>query len=130
MIRKLFLALAFFLVTSCGGGGGEVVPTSAGSNHRQLLVALAKALDAMPEKVLIRGAFEMDGQYCALGALAKERGLLENSADGFRIAEVFGVEPEEVFEIVRVNDGLIEEDPAERWLGVREWVRSKLLEVP
>ena len=112
---------------------GAVVSAVKGKRGRALLLELAAALDAMPEKALIANELEANGGYCALGALGARRGLDMKDVDpedAEAVARMFKIAPSLAREIVWVNDEEVpywtNETPEQRWLRVREWVRNAL----
>ncbi|HET9131159.1 MAG TPA: hypothetical protein VFO86_09440 [Terriglobia bacterium] len=122
---------------------GQVSSAIRGKRGQNLLTQLLAALDAMPEKRLIREELEQDGEVCTLGALGKVRGidmtdLDPDDPDG--VAAVFDVAPQLVQEIVYMNDEYNEFtyevvggrsvrrdiSPEQRWKNMRAWVASKI----
>jgi hypothetical protein len=89
----------------------------AGKHGQKLLKELVEALDAMPVKELIPNSFMgQPGEVCALGALAKKRGLdtsdlmwNEEDCKTNLTAKRFGVKPMFTNEIMFMNDECIEE---------------------
>jgi hypothetical protein len=108
---------------------GAVNSAIKGKRGQQFLRELAAAMDAMPEKVLISGELQVDGQYCALGVVGAARGLPMDGIDLDRdvMARLFGIAPAMAAEIMFENDddyGWKGSAPAERWQYMRNWVAS------
>ncbi len=118
---------------------------------RAFLRELIAALDAMPVKELIAGEIEQDGQVCALGAVARRRGLSREAlpldvSDYEAVAEAFALSEYIVREVVDKNDdggghrfeivgpmrpglpryGWRDDTPAERWQRMRDWAQGRL----
>lgn len=115
---------------------GQVASAMRGHRGQRLLVDLVKALDAMPEKVLIVGELvNKDGDYCALGAVGARRGIPLDKLDfeqSESVAEAFDIAEQLAREITYVNDegGHWQETPQARWSRVREWAISNIQPVP
>ena len=106
-----------------------------GARGQQFLRELVAALDAMPEKKLITEDFEREDGVCALGSVAKLRGLdlrALDSEDHDTLAERFGIARALVQEVEFVNDEDIwvreQETPEERWRRVRRWAECAIIE--
>lgn len=118
---------------------GAVTSALRGKRGQKMLRDLATALDAMPEKKLTHGALQTaDGSYCALGALARYRGLdvsryqdwdpddLQYAVD--ELAEIFDVAQCLVREVTYENDDTYLRDNGEqRWRWMRRWVDQHLV---
>jgi hypothetical protein len=110
---------------------------------RAFLRELLEALDALPQKRLIRGAMEQSGEVCALGAVGLKRcmdldGL--DSRDHDQIADAFGIRSMLAQEIAYWHDqgmeacllgltdggGWTESTPEDRFTFVRAWVVARL----
>ena len=110
---------------------GAVASAIRGKRGQQFLVDLAAALDAMPDKRLIAGALEYDGEYCALGALGEARGLPVDKLDpedSRQVAVAFDIADALAREVMYRNDeaGEYNETPEARWTRMRAWVESSL----
>jgi hypothetical protein len=110
---------------------GQVASAIRGRRGQLLLVALRDALDAMPERALIAGELvEENGDVCALGCLAKARGMDVSEVDpedSDQVADVFGIAPQLAREIVYENDeGAWGETPEQRWERMRKWVGAHI----
>lgn len=119
---------------------GQVTSAIRGKRGQAFLRELLAVLDAMPEKKLVRGEFELEGAYCALGAVAKARGLpLEqfDPDDATRVGKHFNIANPLAREIMFENDEFIHWDPAigrvreiddeGRWRHMREWVAQRIV---
>ncbi len=131
---------------------GTVASAIRGRRGQAMLLDLLAALDAMPEKRLIVGHLnDADGEVCALGALAKYRGvdlsecedcidgdgycddpeyLAQKLANAFDIARPLAQEiqylNDEHFEFTYVNNKRHNCTPEERWKMMRGWVVGNL----
>ena len=111
---------------------GAVESSISGKRGQKMLKDLLKALDEMPKKELIADAFETELGCCALGALAKDRGMDTNELpydDIGLVAETFEVANALVQEIMFLNDEIFaEEGPVHRWQKMRKWVEKKIVQ--
>lgn len=116
---------------------GRVASSIRGKRGQALLREMLEALDAMPNKRLVKEALEAEGEVCALGCLGQKRGLDMSSLDPEdydSVASAFGVAAPLVQEIVYENDecwapGLTygqKTMPEQRWQHVRDWVVRNL----
>ncbi len=110
---------------------GWVASAIRGKRGQRFLTELITALDAMPNKRLIAGALEHEGQVCALGALGKARGIDLNKlhpADGDAIAAAFDIAEPLAREVAFTNDeGCFGDDtPEGRFNYMRRWAQSNL----
>jgi hypothetical protein len=83
-----------------------------GKRGQALLRELLAALDAMPEKRLVAGELEADGQFCALGVVGQARGLNLASIDTYdldSLAPQFNIAEQLAREIMWVNDDFVSE---------------------
>lgn len=109
----------------------------ASKRGRAFLFELRDALDAMPVKELISGdLINENGECCALGAVARARGMDVSDVDpGCReeVGRRFDIAPCMAAEIAFENDTNRmfgpELCPAERWKHMRRWV-DQVLEDP
>ena len=111
---------------------GQVVSSIRGKRGQRLLRELAEAMDAMPERGLIRDALEENGAHCALGVVGAKRGMDLDAIDPDEpeiVAKAFDIAMALAQEIAYINDecgpGWIE-TPAERWQRVRKWVAEQI----
>jgi len=104
---------------------GQVASAIRGKRGQAFLRELLDALDAMPEKRLIRDELRKDGAVCAIGAVGAKRGIeLEalDPEDYDKLAEVFGIARQLVQEIEWMNDEVVwNASPEARWHRVRDW---------
>lgn len=109
---------------------GAVASSIRGKRGQALLRDILKALDAMPNKVLIAGKLEADdGSVCALGSAGKFRGMDMSNLDPEdydAVAKAFGVAPALVREIEYINDERYGTTPEQRYQLVRNWVEHQL----
>lgn len=113
---------------------GMVASAIRGKRGQKFLTDLLEALDSMPEKVLIAGELEKDGEVCAIGALGRARGIemaVIGPEEPEAVAEAFGIATCLAQEVVYEND-VYENDesyrgetPGQRWERMRAWVASK-----
>jgi len=100
---------------------GAVKSAIRGKRGQALLNELVEALDALPEKSLsAESLVSPDGEYCALGALGRMRGMImeptdPDDVDASEVAEMFGVATALAAEIMFENDEGI---PENRWVKV------------
>lgn len=109
----------------------QVASAIRGKRGQSFLLELVEALDAMPEKRLIRDELRKDGEVCAIGSVGARRGInLEvlEPEDYNGIASKFGIAHQLVQEIEYENDAdwKCDETPEDRWTRVRKWAVSKL----
>ena len=114
---------------------GRVASAIRGKRGQRLLRELLAALDAMPDKRLIKDEFVLHGQACALGVVALSRGIPDAekiySEDHDYLAKLFDIAPCLVREIEYENDEPVwSRDPidalVERFERVREWVSENI----
>jgi hypothetical protein len=95
-------------------------------------------LDAMPEKKLAAETIIHDGEVCAMGAVARARGVdvsdINPEDDEYHAQELsrrLGIAQNMVREIAFMNDGEYlwrSESPEERFWRVRKWVEIHIRE--
>jgi hypothetical protein len=109
---------------------GAVASALRGKRGQEFLRKLLAALDAMPNKRLIEGELEQDGEVCALGSLGRAQGMDMSKLDPTEpeeVASAFGISPALVKELTFVNDEWNwRETPEERYEVVRNWVLKQL----
>ena len=112
---------------------GAVASAIRGKRGQAMLIELAAALDAMPDKRLIESEFvRSDGCMCALGVLGTARGLDMSPLDpedSEEIAKFFGISQALADEVMFENDYESFCQPASetnRWKRVREWVKEQI----
>jgi hypothetical protein len=110
---------------------GAVSRALRGKRGQAFLREMARALDAMPVKELIKESVVRDGQVCAIGAVAVSRRIDVSHIDAEdcgSLADVFGIATAMVREIAFENEeAWRNETPAARWIRMRRWVDSELL---
>lgn len=117
---------------------GVVGSASRGKRGQAFFRALVAALDAMPEKRLVKGELEDgEGSVCALGCLGKAKGVALKSIDTEdweTLGETFNIAKQLAQEVMFRND---EGDdfgmrmtPEERWQYVRRWAAHQIRVTP
>jgi hypothetical protein len=108
----------------------QVMSAIRGKRGQKLLTDLAEALDAMPEKKLIKEELKTaDGSYCALGVLGAKRGIDLDKIDpeDFEtVSNEFDIAEQLAREIVYENDEGSWGTPEERWQHMRKWVSQHI----
>lgn len=109
---------------------GQVASATRGARGQKFFRDLIAALDAMPEKKLVKSALETKGgAVCALGALGRFRAIILrdlNTYDHEGLAEAFDIAHQLAQETMYVNDELYAKTDEERWLHVREWATEQI----
>jgi hypothetical protein len=110
---------------------GAVASAIRGKRGQEFLRSMLSALDAMPEKRLIEGDLERDGDVCAIGSVGKMRGIDMSTIDPEDydgVAKAFGISPALAREIECVNDEWLSyrATPEQRFECVRKWVVEQL----
>ena len=119
----------------------QVRSATRGKRGQKMLGDLLSALDTMQEKALIiRELQDADGGVCALGALARFRGIdmsqldeekPEQVSDAFNIALLLAKEivfmNDEHFEFRYVENKRVYITPEERWGMMRKWVARQIV---
>lgn len=119
---------------------GQVASASRGKRGQTFFRDLITALDAMPEKRLIKGDIRDDsGCVCALGALGAARGFDLDTIDPYaydelgakfniahQLAQEVMYENDEGSTIHEVNGEWVRETPELRWQRVRAWAVEQL----
>jgi len=116
---------------------GAVTSAVRGRRGQKFLRDLLTALDALPEKKLIKGELECDDGVCALGALGRARSIPMEDIDPEHIvivAGLFDIAEALAREVVYENDeavgDYIKETPEARFVRVRRWVVENIREAP
>lgn len=114
---------------------GAVTSAFRGKRGQAFLRELLAALDAMPNKRLIRGELVEGGEVCALGAVAVARGINVEDVDPEdhkEVAATLGIADAMAREIMYENDEYFgfSLDPEVRWGRMREWVAAQIREKP
>lgn len=114
---------------------GNLRRAIAGKRGQAFFRELIAALDALPEKKLVAGDLEYQGQYCALGALGKARGMDVAGIDPYDdvgIARKFDIPRHIACETMHVNDDYDTywgaATPEDRFDRVRRWAVENLKE--
>ena len=125
---------------------GQVASAIRGKRGQVMLRDLLEALDAMPEKRLIKNALIVDApsfippelskhvtpDVCALGALGVKRGINMETLDPedyHAVADAFGVAHQLAQEIEWMNDEAFwHATPEQRWQNMRDWTLRQLKE--
>lgn len=127
-------------VLQFGRWRGMVASAIRGKRGQALLKELAAALDAMPEKRLIRYTLQAkDGDCCAIGAVCKAKGkdyTAHQDDDPYDLEELNAELANEldvpeclIREIEYENDeGAWKETPEQRWTRIRAWVQKRIKE--
>lgn len=114
---------------------GAVNSALRGAKGQAFLKELDAALDALPEKKLVASDLEVNGCFCALGAVGKARGIDLSKIDTYdheALSKTFGIAPAMAQEIMWVNDDLDGwgltggEYDFKRWQEVKQWVKEHL----
>jgi len=116
---------------------GQVRSAMRGKRGQALLRDLVAALDAMPEKRLVRGALEdEEGSVCALGAVCKKRGVpmpkieYDDAPEDWSgtLGATLDIAEQLAAEVMHVNDewGPYNQTPEGRWQTVRQWAAGQL----
>lgn len=98
----------------------QVASAIRGKRGQALLRELLAALDAMPDKQLVAGELEADGQFCALGVVGQARGLNLGTIDTYDVESLggtFNIADQLAREIMWVND---------EHVGAWEWVQVEV----
>lgn len=117
---------------------GAVASAIRGKRGQDFLRELIAALDAMPIKELCSGDLQReDGQVCAIGCVAKARGIDTKTwgdvyGDADRVGENMGIAHAMAAEVIWANDECVwgnlpeNERNAKRWQSVRDWAVAHL----
>ena len=119
---------------------GALKSAVRGKRGRKFLADLAAALDAMPEKRLLRNDLvtEEGDEVCALGCLMKARGLPPGEfdpEDHEGLGKVLDIAPILVQQVEWENDEYAsydktgKDDGERRWHWMRRWVDGELKEI-
>lgn len=114
---------------------GQVASAIRGKRGQAFLRELIEALDAIPEKRLIKNDLQKaDGAVCAIGSVAVRRGIDMaplDIDDPEALSRVFGIAPQLVAEIEYMNDeGGWRETPEQTWSRMRAWAVENLRDNP
>ena len=111
---------------------GQVARATRGKRGQQFLRDLLAALDAMPDKRLIRDDLETEeGEVCAIGALGKARGIDMKALDPEEpetVAATFNIAQQLAREVAYMNDEYFDrETPDERYVKMRTWIEKQIV---
>lgn len=113
---------------------GRVASAIKGKRGQKFLRELLAALDALPEKRLIKGELQRPtGEVCAIGSVGRARGIDMTTFDPYdydKLAALFDVANCLVQEVEWMNDEGGRKTDQERFNEVREWVVENLLLAP
>ena len=119
---------------------GRVTSAARGRRGQAFFRHLIEALDAMPEKRLVKAEeYEIvtpTGEACALGSIALARGWDDakdiDASDHDALASRLDIAPCLVQETEYENDecGPWAETPEGRWLRIRKWAEKNIKESP
>lgn len=115
---------------------GQVASSIKGKRGQSFLKALLSSLDAMPEKRLIAGELEHQGEVCTIGALGKATSTDMSKLDpqdSASVAAAFNIAEPLAREIVYLNDecgwdwkNQKPETPEQRWTRMRAEVAAMI----
>ncbi len=108
---------------------GIIASATRGKRGQAFFRELVAALDAMPEKKLVRSHLEKDGQVCALGALGRHKGLDLNALDTYdheSLGETFNIAHQLSQEVMYENDERWGTSDENRWQRMRDWAAEQI----
>lgn len=112
---------------------GAVAAAIRGKRGQAFILEMWKAMVALPEPKLIANSLvEQDGQVCALGSVARARGIDLSNIDpenGDGVEGLFGIPETLAREIMFLNDDRYKETPEDRWARMKKWAEQNLLPV-
>lgn len=125
----------------------QVKSAIRGKRGQAFLRELAAAMDAMPQKALIKNELiDQDGDCCTIGVVCKLRGVPVEGVDyddPESVGNLVGIAKQMAAEIEYENDecgdryervpGMqawkhVDETPEERWQRMRKWVESQIIQ--
>lgn len=117
---------------SIGRWRAVIASATRGKRGQRFFRDLVAALDALPEKKLVAGKLETEeGSVCALGALARHKGISCGGLDTYdwdQLGESFGVARQLTQEVMYENDESWMNDSGEkRWQHVRDWAAKQIV---
>lgn len=109
---------------------GAVESAIRGKRGQSFLREMVSALDALPEKKLVANDLVVDGEFCAIGAVGRARGIAIDEIDpedAETIAGTFGISDALTREIMWMNDeGVWAKSAEDRFAKMRSWVESRI----
>jgi hypothetical protein len=109
---------------------GMVASTIRGKRGQAFLQEMLAAMDALPERKLVRDALEADGAVCAIGSVGRARGVDMSGIDSDdyeRVAATFGISTPLAQEIMWMNDDAFWRDtPEARFEKMRKWIDGNI----
>lgn len=109
---------------------GAVSSAFKGARGVAFMTEMLAAMDALPERKLIKSALIQEGAVCAIGAVGLARGIDMTGLDPEdpnRVAATFGIAPAMAQEIVYTNDEhLWQKTPEERFTAMRDWLKAEI----
>lgn len=111
----------------------QVNSAMRGKRGQKFFADLIAALDALPQPRLIRNDLQSaEGEFCALGALGKARGVdisELDTEDYEELGQTFNIAHQLAQETMYVNDEQVSRraSPEERWAAVRLWAQRELV---
>lgn len=118
-------------VLAFGRWRGNVRRSLRSKRGQEFLRELLAAMDAMPEKRLVRDALEHEGEVCALGVVYRARGIDAKDRDLYEaesVANILNISHPMAAEIIWENDDryVRDETPEQRWARMRKWVEAQI----
>jgi hypothetical protein len=113
----------------------QVKSAIRGKRGQKFLRELVAALEALPEKRLVKGTLQSEeGGVCAIGSVGVKRSLDMKEFDPYDaegLGETFDIAHQMVRAIEYENDeGAYKETPEERWERMLKWAMSRLEVAP
>ena len=114
---------------------GQVASAIRGKRGQKFLRDLLVALDALPDKSLIRHELQnQDGEVCAIGALGLAHGIDMSDLDSeepVSVAAAFDIAEQLAREVAYMNDEYYDtETPEARYVSMKKWVVSLIKSAP
>lgn len=111
---------------------GAVKSALRGKRGQAFLREAKAALEALPERKLVKNELAEDGGFCTLGAVGHARGMDLSKLDPDderRVAYFFGLPRALACEIMFENDeaGPWKETPEQRWDRMHKWIVSHII---
>ena len=116
---------------------GVISSATRGKRGQRFFRDLVAALDAMPVKRLVANELQTtDGEVCALGSLARVRGVdlePDDTYDHAKLGDTFDIASQLAQEVMFENDEAGPyggEIPERRWERVRKWASQQIKVTP